>query len=973
MNTTHNLKRKLIAAAVASYALAGFSGVAMAQPGQDSIEEIVVTGIAGSLQRSMDTKRNAMGVVDAISAEDIGKFPDTNLAESLQRISGVSIDRNNNEGSKITVRGFGPDFNLVTLNGRQMPTNGYSRSFEFSDLASEGVSGVDVYKTFSASRASGGIGSLVNIKTNRPLDNPGMKASIGAKAVMDTTNVEGDDITPEVSGIFSNTFADNTFGVAFSASYQERDSRLVKADIDNWRNNLDVNPDASVVDNRADKNGNTYYPRNFGYGIDDISRERTNAQLVLQYAPVETIQATLDYTYSKLDYTALNTGIGIWYSDTGATLTEGIIDKNGTFVRVTEAGEDYASNIRLNTSENENKSLGLNLAWQVNDNFDLRLDVHDSSGVNRGVGRGNDAFLILGAKEIELKTYDATAGKDVPAMNIKFLADGNGIVNGMPTADSYDSLFGQAGTNINESEVTQIQIDGSWYSDADTGITAMDFGVSNTDISNRWRSFNTGQIAAGWYGGNQDLFPSDIFKEKSLIGLMPSFSGGESNIPVYHTWDFDRGVALAEAEWALPGGSTRPWDFAKGAVMRADLTADPVSDHRVNEETTSAYVQFTAQGSIAEMPLTVTTGLRYEETDIMANSFQQDPTELVWQNPTEWSRNLATSSTYTAVAGDYDMWLPSLDASLAITDAVIGRFSYSQSISRPTLGAMIGTVSVTDRPKPGERNGTAGNPDLLPFSSNNIDLSLEWYYADSSYVSAGFFLKQVDNFIVNQFVKQSVGNLRDPMQGPRAQQARADLIAADLPVTDANLFNQMNTNAGLSNKAIVQNNNDPLAMFDMSTPVNLEEAKLYGWELAAQHLFGDSGFGLMGNLTLVSGDLDVDNASTDFQFVLPGLSDSANLIAFYDKDGLQARIAYNWRDTFLNGVGSNNTPYYTEEYGQLDVTLSYDIPVVDGLTVFVEGINVTDASQRVYARYENQFKSASQYGARYNLGVRYSF
>src|SRR5690554_2566915 len=153
MNTkTAGFKKKLIVTAVASYALMGMSSVALAQ---DNIEEIVVTGIKGSLQRAMDIKRDAQGVVDAISAEDIGKFPDTNLAESLQRITGVSIDRVNGEGSKVTVRGFGPDYNLVTLNGRAIPTasiasvgqdqngdfvSGTTRSFEFSNIASEGVS-----------------------------------------------------------------------------------------------------------------------------------------------------------------------------------------------------------------------------------------------------------------------------------------------------------------------------------------------------------------------------------------------------------------------------------------------------------------------------------------------------------------------------------------------------------------------------------------------------------------------------------------------------------------------------------------------------------------------------------------------------------------------------------------------------------------------------------------------------------------
>jgi TonB-dependent receptor len=806
------------------------------------------------------------------------------------------------------------------------------------------------------------------------LDDKGLNASIGVKGVVDTTNEIGDDVTPEVSGIFSNTFLDDTLGIAISASYQERDSRSVNADIANWRNNLDYNPSANVTDNRADPNGPTFYPRNFGYGIDDISRERTNGQVVLQYAPIDTVTATLDYTYSKVDYRALNTGIGIWYSDTGATLTEGIIDKNGTFVRVTEAGEDYASNIRLNTSQTENKSLGFNLEWQATDNLTVNFDVHDSEGVNGGVGRGNDVFLILGAKQIDLKTYDATSGKDIPDMIIDFLDNGVGIVDGQPTAASYDSLFAQAGKNLNKSEVTQIQIDATWDTGDDTGITSVNFGFANTEIANRWRSFNTGQLPLGWYNGFNALWPEDMFEEKKLTGLMPSFSGGGSSIPVYHTWDFDRGVSIAEAQWANHAASSLPdWGTApQGSVMSPNMKGDPNSDHKVTEETASAYVQFNMAGDIADMPLTVSTGIRYESTDIESNSHQQDPQTIIWQNPTEWGITRASDSRYTAEFGDYDAWLPSIDAALNITEDVVGRFSYSKSLTRPRLGAMIGNTSITDRPKPGERNGSKGVPDLLPYTSDNLDISAEWYYGEASYVSFGLFHKQVTNFIVDEFVPEQVFGLRDPLQGPRAQAARAALEAEGLALTDTNVFNRINEMAGTSGP-IAQNANDPLATFQISTPKNLEDAKLQGAEFAIQHTFGESGFGVVANATVVSGDLEVDNASTDFQFALPGMSDSANFIAFYDKDGLQARIAYNWRDTFLNGIAENNTPLYTEDYGQIDVTLSYDLPFVEGMTVFVEGINVTDESQRVYARYKNQFKSAYQYGARYNLGVRYNF
>jgi len=205
-------------------------------------EAIVVTGIRASLRASMDIKRDSIGVVDAISAEDIGKFPDTNLAESLQRITGVSIQRDNGEGSFVTVRGFGPEFNLVTLNGRQMPTSSLgdgasppsSRSFDFANLASEGIAAVEVYKTGRASIASGGIGSSINIRTPRPLDRPGFRGSIAVKGVLDSSRNDGNPITPEISGIISDTFADNRIGILVTGAYQKRKASVNQANV-GWR------------------------------------------------------------------------------------------------------------------------------------------------------------------------------------------------------------------------------------------------------------------------------------------------------------------------------------------------------------------------------------------------------------------------------------------------------------------------------------------------------------------------------------------------------------------------------------------------------------------------------------------------------------------------------------------------------------------------------------------------------------------
>ncbi|EIK46247.1 TonB-dependent receptor [Cellvibrio sp. BR] len=182
---------------------------ASAQAQDQALEEIVVTGYKAGLKGALDTKRDSNDAVDAISSEDIGKFPDTNLAESLQRITGVSIDRSGGEGRQVTVRGLGPQFNTVLFNGRQMPNPNASRGFNFDTVAAEMVSGVEVYKTSTAATQSGGIGATINVKTAKLLD-LGTKFAGSVKG-LNETNL--DDITPAISGLISTKFNDN-FSVA---------------------------------------------------------------------------------------------------------------------------------------------------------------------------------------------------------------------------------------------------------------------------------------------------------------------------------------------------------------------------------------------------------------------------------------------------------------------------------------------------------------------------------------------------------------------------------------------------------------------------------------------------------------------------------------------------------------------------------------------------------------------------------------
>ena len=320
--------------------------LAQSAPAHDALEEVVVTGIRASLTSAETVKRNAVGVVDAINAEEMGKFPDQNLAEALARVTGVSIDRFNEEGSRITVRGMGPEFNLVTLNGRSMPTAG-GRSFDFNDLAAEGVSAVQVFKTSKAYLPTGGIGATVDIRTARPLDMPGFHGSFSAKGVHETSASKSTvrklhEVTPEVSGILSDSFANDTIGVLVSGSYQKRDNREENAAVDNWcpsyqctgdNNNPFAHGTVENHNQRAD--GVYWHPQNIGYGWADITRTRTNGQAVLQWKPSDRLTSTIDYTYSKLELLKDANSVGIWFAGPNIDAT---INERGTVTQVSQPG-----------------------------------------------------------------------------------------------------------------------------------------------------------------------------------------------------------------------------------------------------------------------------------------------------------------------------------------------------------------------------------------------------------------------------------------------------------------------------------------------------------------------------------------------------------------------------------------------------------------------------------------------------------
>lgn len=944
------------------------------------VEIIEVQGIRGSLIRAMDLKRSTPGVMDAISAEEMGKFPDSNLAESLQRITGVSVSRSNGEGSEITVRGFGPGFNLITLNGRQMPGTGFTRSYSLQHLSSEGVSALEVYKTSKPELPSGGLGATVNIVTAKPLQRPGQHYSFMAKALHDTSVVEGDDVTPEIAGIYSNSFNDDTFGVSASFSHYQRDFQRQQANIQGWQANVDLpdfNEDTMIdpraVDEDGNRIGNHFFPKDMNYGIDNVENDRTNGQITFQYAPSDDLEITLDYTMTKATVGLESVGWGIW-NEFGGNINGYELDENGTAIYADIGGNDGSFTAFRETTEVEAKSIGLNIDWNVNEDLKFTVDYHDSSNeIDNGAdnGMGSNGQIILGSDKLITKIYDYRTG-EVPHAYIQWQ---NGTNELMPS--EIDSNFSQFIHSPGEATVEQLQIDGEWYNSAfDIPMPTVKFGFARTEQTmsgtTAWSGLRGGP---GFNPSFTEIFPDSMFIRHDTGNMLDQFAGGGANLMpgYYYTYDFDEAVARQMAFLTE--------DVVGADVYLPDAYFDGVDgDSRVEEVTNSIYIQTEWEFDVADYPVQIIAGARYEETDVTSTVRQRVEKQVNWVSASEWIMQYEEGGTgnYLTQEGSHDVFLPAIDIRVDITDELLARVSWGKTMSRAPLGNLAGGRSLSGSPKPGARTGGQGNPNLLPFESTNIDLTLEYYYDEASYAYIGWFKKDVDNFIQTTITETTIDGLYDIYNGPRYLAAIADIEARGEQATSTAIFEQMlaNGDGNADGQIEPDSSSDPLIVWNVSQPTNTDAKSVDGVEVAWQHMFAETGFGFAVNATFVSGDVEFDVNSLTQQAPLTGLSDSANFQAFYEKDGLSAKVTYAWRDDYLLGVGqaqgsADAPPQFFKEYAQVDMSINYDIN--ENLTVFFDALNLTNETEQGYGRYEEQFLFARQYGTRYALGFRYGF
>jgi TonB-dependent receptor len=998
----------------------------VAEESADGENEILVTGYRASLERTIDLKRNSSGVVDGISAEDIGKFPDTNLAESLQRIPGVSIDRVNGEGSTVTVRGFGPGYNLVTLNGRALPTasiasigqdqngdfvSGTTRSFEFSNIASEGVNRLEVYKTARAAITSGGIGAAINIVTRRPLDGEtGLSGSIGAKALYDGSDTEYARVTPEVSGLINWLNDDGTFGIGLFGSWQRRNNSAPSASVNDW--NIEtfaqfadtgrgrVNA-STTFDNAPDPDTLVGFPNDYRLHYSEFKRERINGQLTLQFAPTDNLQITADGTYYQNQAEEQRTDQATWLNRPFSHVAFDGNSDVATAISITDiisGAKDGGFEQQYRGIEDRLLSLGLNIDFEPMDGLTLTLDGHHSTAKalpNNPLGHSS-TLVAIAEKAIAGQTLSIVDGFPVQAItfNDNPMTGGNGNANGILDLPDLGSQVARSTTSRQVQTTDEVRFDGAWAAGDDD---IVGFGASYRHNDMNQTRIDTYQPLGDWGVAH--------------VGDVQQFAGNVVT-PFCLVCEFDRHDPMATGALltAFRADATQLYTLL-GNQYPGYGSVNGDQNNTVKEKIWAAYAQIDLNTELAGRPVNVVAGVRYEHTDSISTSVVVPPAALRWDADNDFTTVLAASGVAVTESNSYDHILPALDFSIDLTDEIKGRVSYGRTIARPDFASLFSAVAIgsnnPNRPTflGGRPNANSGNPSLVPLVSDNFDVSLEYYFAPTSYVSAGFFDKRVKNFVGTGQDTQTLFDLRDPSSGApgtRSGMAVSYLNSIGADLSDVNLFTmtalidqfglagattqfQANYSGGnLSQSFIDQvlqaynvtaSPTDPLFNFQVQKPINNEEGHIYGFEVAGQYFLGQTGFGVAGAYTMVEGDIgyDITAAPTADQFALLGLSDTANVTLIYEKFGLSARLAWNWRGTFLsnNSRGGSRNPVFVKSYDQLDLNVSYDFN--EHLAFSFEAINLTESDVKTFARTENQPWFIVEGDRRFLLGARYKF
>lgn len=894
------------------------------------LQTVQVSGVRAALARSTELKRDASTVQDSISALELGRFPDDNVADSLSHITGVSITRTaGGEGQKVSVRGLGPEYTLTTFNNRILATDGAGRDFAYDVLPSDVISGADVVKGAQATLTEGAIGGLINLRSASPFDNKGQHAIVRAEG---DHNQMSELNGRKFSATYSNTFADDTMGLLIGAVYAERKDRTDIAGNDGgWTRNPDPN-DASWGGNawggNIDPNGNgeldpeeygLIAPGQFRVGTVQEDKKRKAFSGKFEWRPNDDVRIVVDGLKTRLDSPQVSYQQSFYPLFAPGRWSD-INVQNGIVTGFTMDNPDPEQRMNpelLNQTEHrvvDTDLFGINGSWKVNDSLTMTGDVYRSTSERKSGGQ--DTYVVLRMNQPNVTRIDL-ARDAVPNVTTTF-DDGRDLSAGLANGQFNDSDFNThymelRGDNIKD-EITGGTVAGKLYV-GEWGIDSLNFGMTRTERSKRRDLVNnTLNGGADYYSVDNAINVADLgggVLDRTLS--LPNFMNkvGSRFPRSFLGFDVPNYLRSLEAYNGNPRPDGTVYDFANAAPQW-----NPLESYRVEEKTNAFYVQADLSGDRWSADV----GVRVVSTQTRAEAWDAKIISITENGAFNYTARYA-DPTPVQQDGSYRYILPSGNFTWRFTDELLLRLGAAKTMARPPVDKLAPT-NTTASVSWGEFTQIyGGNVDLKPYTAKQGDVSLEWYFADQSIANMAVFYKRISNQITTSW---------EPGQ--------------DIGV--------------------------PGYLFNVMRPINGDYAKVHGLEAGLQH-FWENGLGFRAQYTRNWSKSFVEGEERPLEGIAPSVY---SLGLMYEKGPWSISTTADYSDGFVTATNVLGAGYneQADEITWLTASISYEIN--DMFSVSLQGQNLLDEAQ-TYSINGNPLLSQGyyRYGRSFTLGFSARF
>jgi iron complex outermembrane receptor protein len=928
------------AALAAAVCITGAPAIAQ-QATSDDIEEVVVTGFRQSLSVALDDKRDAVGAIDSIVAEDIADFPDLNLAESIQRVPGVSIARDAGEGRQISVRGLGPQFTRVRINGMEaMSANGGTdaaggsnrdRSFDFNTFASELFNSITIRKTSAAETEEGSLGATVDLSSGRPFDYEGFTV---VTSVQGAYNDITEDVDPRAALLISNTFGDGRFGALLSVAYTDRKLLDEGSSTVRWQNALNTDGtlsaaaafglnDPAFTALTPTQLNSAFRPRIPRYDIYEHDQERLGVTGSLQWQVAESTLISLDGLFAQFEATRseifLETPV---FSTNGAAginnvnVRDAVIDGN-TLVYGVFDDVDIRSEARYDELETKFTHLTLNGEHSFSDTVRLHALVGYSEAEH---DNPIQTTLLFDRADVDGYVYDYRGDDRLPLISY-----GNVDVTN-PATWTLSQIRLRPQSSLNKFQTASFEL--AWdVTDAVTLKAGPQYKKFEFETTSEARSNGTTT-------NQESVIPANVGAAAVSSYSETAQMSGNLNMP-----------AGTPTSWLIPDlqRAGELFNLYDRSTFRLGIEPALGNNFSVEEEDIGAFVQADLSTEIAGMPFKGNLGVRYVETQQTSSGYTF----------------AAGAPLLTTVERTYGDTLPSLNLVLEVTDSFLIRAAAAKVMARPngggqTVGLGILTPGAAVAITGSNKTVTAGNPELDPYRAKAYDLAFEWYFAEDALLSVAFFLKDIESFV--QIVRSSDVFSNNPLGLPDS--VALAVCGPTIPAATC------------------------LSDWQFSLPRNTDGGDVKGFEISYQQPFSFlpgflSNFGLILNYTGVESEIEYLSATGTVAAKedLTGLSKSAyNATIYWENEVFGARVSAAYRDEYLTTVPgrNNNDVEGTAETLSIDASASWS--VTDSLDLTLEALNLTDEFQDQWVDSNGDRLSYYHHqGRQYLVGARYKF